>query len=121
MVIIDTAIWIEHIRRPIPELGRLLIANEVVHHSMVTVELALGSVGPRLALLAFLCRLPEAIVVSDDTLIGFVEDAKAFGVGIGYVDTHLIAACSAGDHRLWTRDQRLAAQAERLGLGFSPA
>lgn len=121
MVIVDTAVWIDHIRKPSPTLADLLSRRAVGQHPMVTLEIALGSIGPRIALLDLLRRLPPVPTVTDEDMLDFLETSAIFGTGIGYVDAHLLGAASMGEYHLWTHDRRLAAQADKLGLAFSPA
>ena len=53
-------------------------------------------------------------------LLAFVEHHKLFGVGIGYVDAQLLASARlTDDAELWTRDRRLHAVADRLGLAYA--
>ena len=50
-----------------------------------------------------------------------IEARELHGTGIGYVDAHLLAATFLdSDGKLWTRDKRLQAQAERLGVAYAP-
>ena len=45
------------------------------------------------------------------------HDRHLFGLGIGYVDAHLLAATMlTTGAKLWTRDKRLAATAAQHGL-----
>ena len=120
MVIVDTAVWIDHIRRPLAPLAQLLAEGEIVQHPMITGEIALGSIKPREALLRFLQLLPSTLISTDADVLVFIDEQRLFGTGIGYVDAHLLAACINGGHKLWTRDKRLAAQADRLAVSYEP-
>ncbi len=97
----------------------LLDRNEVVMHPFVLGELALGNLKPRVTVLAALADLPAAEIATDDEVLAFVSAEALFGLGIGYVDVHLLAAArlSPGT-RLWSYDKRLAGVADRLGVGL---
>ena len=118
MIVVDTSVWIDHIRRPIDALGELLIADRIRHHPFVTAEIMLGSVASRAAVAAALSRLPACSPAEPETLLEFVEFAGISGCGIGFVDAHLLLAASRAGDRLWSRDKRLKTQAERLGLAY---
>ncbi len=47
MILVDTAVWIDHLRNPEWKLQSLLRRNEVVAHAFVHLELALGSIANR--------------------------------------------------------------------------
>jgi predicted nucleic acid-binding protein len=119
VVLVDTSVWIEHFRRTDQRLMALLDRNEVVMHPFVLGELALGNLKPRVTVLAALADLPAAEIATDDEVLAFVSAEALFGLGIGYVDVHLLAAArlSPGT-RLWSYDKRLAGVADRLGVGL---
>ena len=116
MILVDTSVWVDHLRAGDRTLVRLLENSQVLVHPFVIGELALGNVRQRANLLAELQNLPQAPVASDQEVLRFIELHELFGLGIGYVDAHLLAAVrlSAGSS-LWTRDKRLLAIAVHLG------
>lgn len=118
MIIVDTSVWIDHIRRSLPTLGDLLLADEVRQHPFVTGEIMLGSIASRERVIAALSRLPAFTLAPSDALLDFVRSAKLSGTGIGFVDAHLLLSAKIDGAQLWTFDKRLAAQAERLGLSY---
>lgn len=120
MLIADTSIWIDHFRKPDLLLAEALEAGSLQMHELVIAELALGSVPDRENLLADLAFLPKLAAVAPTELIAFVTGQHLYASGIGYVDAQLLLATRDSGSRLWTRDKRLAAQAERLGLAFKP-
>ena len=107
MMLVDTSIWIDHLRQSNEKLVRLLGAGQVLAHPYVIGELALGNLRNRRAVLDALQGLPQATVATDDEVLHFIETNALFGIGIGYIDAHLLAALrlSPGT-RLWTRDKR---------------
>jgi predicted nucleic acid-binding protein len=116
VILVDTSVWVDHLRAGDRTLVRLLENSQVLVHPFVIGELALGNVRQRANLLAELQNLPQAPVASDQEVLRFIELHELFGLGIGYVDAHLLAAVrlSAGSS-LWTRDKRLLAIAVHLG------
>ena len=120
MILVDTSVWIEHLRRGEPELARRLEAGEVLGHPLVIGELAMGNLKDRERVLGDLSNLPRAVVASDDEVMALVTREALHGLGIGYSDACLLASARlTPDTRLWTRDRRLAEVAARLGV--SPA
>lgn len=119
MVLVDSSVWIDHIRFPEAEMERLLLADKVVCHPMVSGELALGSIKSRTKVLEEIDWLPQAIVATDEEVRRFIETHKLFGRGVGYIDAHLLVAVQlTPETLLWTRDKRLHEVAAELGLVF---
>ncbi|HMO75946.1 MAG TPA: PIN domain-containing protein [Sphingopyxis sp.] len=117
MILIDSSIWIEHLRSANAGLALALAEGQVVQHPFVTAELALGSLAARDRFVAMLDLLPAAPTVDQPALLAFISEHRLFGTGLGMVDAHLLASAAArGSARLWTGDRRLAGQAERLGF-----
>lgn len=117
MILVDTSVWIDHLRQGDAELQSLLNAGLVLAHPFVTGELALGSLQKRDMVLEALQGLPQAAVATDEEVLHFIGQQALFGIGIGYIDAHLLAAVRlSGGAFLWTRDKRLLTAALRLGL-----
>jgi len=117
MILVDTSVWIDHLRRGDAELMKLLNAGQVLTHRFVIGELALGSLQNRNIVLSTLQNLPQVTVASDEEVLHFIESRALFGTGIGYIDAHLLAAVRLSPGTLiWTRDKRLLAESVRLGL-----
>ena len=117
MILVDTSVWVDHLRRGDKRLAGLLDAGSILSHAFVIGELALGDLRQRDLVLATLGDLPQASVATDREMLHFIGRHALFGLGIGYVDAHLLASVrlTAGA-ALWTRDKRLLGVAERLGL-----
>jgi predicted nucleic acid-binding protein len=120
MILVDTSVWIDHLRHGDPTLSELLHARQIIAHPFVIGELALGSLRQREAVLGALRDLPQSLIASDSEAQTFIERHKLYGLGIGYVDVHLLAATFLNrDARLWTRDKRLRQTAARLAVDAS--
>ena len=119
MILVDTTIWIDHIRAPQEGLRRLLLAKQVLAHPHVIGEVMLGSLRQRAVVLEELRNLPPAVVAEDDEVMRLIERESLFGLGIGWVDAHLLASTRLTiGASLWTRDRILAAVASRLALAW---
>jgi predicted nucleic acid-binding protein len=117
LILVDSSVWISHLRQPDRALEQLLDNAQVLIHPLVIGELSVGNLPKRLEILAYLDDLPKAVVASDSEVRGLVERERLFGIGVGYVDAHLLAAtCLTPGSALWTMDGRLADTASRLGL-----
>lgn len=117
MILVDTSIWIDHLRSSNAALASLLMAGQVLLHPFVIGELALGSVQRRDNLLDVLNCMPRVTVAFDAEVMMFINQNKLYGRGIGYIDAHLLASVRlTPGTRLWSRDKRLSTTAEQLGL-----
>jgi predicted nucleic acid-binding protein len=117
MILVDTSVWVDHLRAPEKTLVHLLNTGQVLTHLFVIGELALGNLRQRSVILGTLRVLPQAILAADQEVLHFIDQHRLFGIGIGYVDAHLLAAARLTPATtLWTRDKRLRAAASRLSL-----
>jgi len=116
VTLVDTSIWIEHLRRSDARLSALQAERCVVIHPLVIEELACGNLPHREELLGLLEALPAAPVASHHEILAFVERERLYGLGLGPVDVHLLASARLAAAKLWTRDTILVRAAERLGL-----
>ena len=120
MILVDTSVWVDHLRSNEPRLAQLLLQNQVLCHPFVRGELALGNLKQRNPILAALDNLPQAPMVFTQEVNFYIESHHLFGLGIGYIDAHLLASTQlTGNARLWTRDKRLLIVAAKLGLAAS--
>jgi predicted nucleic acid-binding protein len=120
MVLIDTSIWVDYIRLGNEQLAQLLRQDQVLMHDMVLGEIACGSLQQRADRLAVLTELPRIDSAEHNEVMRFIDKNQLHGCGIGYVDNHLLAAVKLRlGTKLWSRDKRLAAAAQRLGLAFA--
>jgi predicted nucleic acid-binding protein len=120
LILVDTSIWIDHLRAGGDVLANLLDAGRVLMHPFVMGELALGEMRQRGTILDALANLPRAELATDAEVLGFINRQALFGRGIGYVDVHLLASVRlTPGAELWTRDNRLRSVAEELGLAMA--
>lgn len=118
MILIDTSVWVDHIRRADGRLTELLDADMVLGHPFVIGELAVGTLPNRAIFLRDLKRLPLAQVARHHEVLAMIERENLFGRGLGYVDIHLLASARLSNGLLWTRDRRLGVAADDLGVHF---
>lgn len=117
MILADTSIWIDHLRRGDSVLEELLDRGQVLAHPFVIGELALGNLRKRNFVLNALQNLPKSTVATDDEALHFIDQHRLFGRGIGYMDAHLLASVAlTPGSLLWTRDRRLRVTGESLSL-----
>ena len=117
MILVDTSVWIDDMRRPSPELRERVEAGQVLSHHMVIGELACGNLPDRSGFMGRLRKLPTIPGLASDDVLALIEDHAWMGRGIGYVDANLLGSVLACDGAwLWTLDKRLRAIAAELGI-----
>jgi predicted nucleic acid-binding protein len=117
VILVDTTIWVDHLRLGDALLQDLLDKEIVLTHPFVIGELALGSMPQRAATLRLLLRLPAANIAHHGEVMRLVDQQSLHGVGLSYVDVHLLAATRLTPAAsLWSRDKSLSAAAEKLSL-----
>jgi predicted nucleic acid-binding protein len=122
MILVDTPVCVDHLRRGDPALAGLLGNDQVLGHPSVIGELGLGTLATRDEVLGLLANLPQAVPATHAEVMTFVDRHRLFGRGIGYVDVQLLAAAAlTSGAALWTRDKRLHATAAGLGLAHPVA
>jgi predicted nucleic acid-binding protein len=120
VILVDTSVWVDHLRANNLDLAALLGTGMVLAHPFVIGELALGNLRQRDMVLAALADLPQADIATDAEALTFIGRHALFGRGVGYVDAHLLAAVRlTADAKLWTNDRRLRGVADELGLAMA--
>lgn len=118
MVLVDTSVWIEHLRLVHTDFAELMNNAQVVCHPFVVGELACGGLNNRREILSLLQSLPMAILAEHDEVLQFIENHKIMGRGLGYVDVHLLASTIMTGIPLWTLDKKLHHISTELGVSF---
>ncbi|MGA9163148.1 MAG: type II toxin-antitoxin system VapC family toxin [Thiobacillus sp.] len=122
MILLDTSVWINHLRQGDAQVASVLQSGLVLSHPFVIGELACGQSKSRAEILGLLTALPPARVVQEQEVLFFIERHGLMGRGIGYIDAHLLAATALTEGaRLGTRDKRLDTLAHELGLAYVKA
>jgi len=118
MILIDTSVWVDHFRKGVARLERLLLDDHVLCHPFVIGELACGNLRNRIEVIALLGQLAPADPADDDEVLEFVERNRLYGSGLGWVDAHLLASTVLSGALLWTIDRRLQRAAGLLRVAF---
>ena len=115
VILADSSVWIDHLRRGNAALVRALQAGSIVVHPFVIGELACGSMRRRSEVLAELGRMPRIAAVEHEEVMALVEGHRLAGTGIGWIDAHLMAAAVIARAELWTLDRSLRDAWSRIG------
>ena len=118
MVLVDTSVWVSHLRDGNIELASLLNDGKVLCHPLIVGELACGNLKDRAVILNFLQLLPMGIEAEHEEVLSFIENRHLMGKGIGYVDVHLIASAILTGVPLWTLDKKLSQVANSLHIKY---
>lgn len=119
MVLVDTSVWVSHLREGNPRFERLLNDGAVVCHPFIVGELACGNLKNRVEILSLLQALPMSIHAEHDEVMNFIENHRLMGSGLGYIDVHLLAAASLTEIPVWTIDKNLAGVSREIGINFN--
>src|SRR4030042_3896254 len=118
MVLVDTSVWVSHLRHGNEELQKLLHGGEVVCHAFIVGELACGNLKNRHEILTHLQSLPMTILAEDEEVLKFIENNQMMGKGLGYIDVHLIASAVLTDVPFWTPDKTLDTLTKKIGINY---
>jgi predicted nucleic acid-binding protein len=118
MVLVDTSVWIAHLRHGAMGLEALLQGGRVVCHPCIVGELACGNIRNRSEIISLLQRLPGAIRAGHEEVMQFIEHHGLMGKGLGYIDMHLLASARLTGITFWTLDKRLNEVSKKLGLAL---
>ena len=120
MNLVDTSVWVDHLRSPEAELQSQLRTGQVLTHPMIIGELACGMIRGRSEFLSYLATLPMIGQLEHERVIQGIEINRLKGRGIGFIDAHLLmSVIDQTGANLWTRDQRLKRIAEEKGIAFA--
>jgi hypothetical protein len=118
MVLIDTSVWVSHFQEGNPQLEALLMKGRVVCHPFIIGELACGNLKNRKEILSLLEALPAATTADHKEVLYFIEQHQLMGIGLGYVDVHLLASAHLSRILFWTRDKKLREAAVKLNASY---
>ena len=118
MVLVDTSIWVTHLRHGSRQLEKLLMGAEVMCHPFIIGELACGNLKNRNEIISLLQSLPMAPTIEFDEFLFFINRNHLIGKDIGFVDVHLLASAQLTGLPFWTADKRLKSAADQLELTF---
>jgi predicted nucleic acid-binding protein len=116
MILVDTSVWIAHLRAGNDRLRALLFDEQVLCHPFVVGELACGTLQKRDEILTMLKALPEAQLLEHEEVLSFLDARRLYGRGIGWVDAHLLASTLLTRCTLWTFDKPLRRAAAALNV-----
>ncbi len=115
-MLVDTSVWIDHLRRDRADLRAHLEAGDVVCHPFVIGELACGTIRKRDEVLSLLAALSRVAVAEHDEVLQLVDKHQLMGKGLGWIDAHLLASARLAGETLWTLDGPLEKAAQKLGV-----
>jgi predicted nucleic acid-binding protein len=121
MVLVDTSIWVSYFRALNSHLTELLLKGHVISHPFIIGELACGNLKNRREILSLLKELPKAITAEHEEVLNFIESQHLMGLGLGFVDVHLLAAALLTAVPLWTADMSLKEAAIKLQVAYKVA
>ena len=117
MILVDTAVWIDHLHKGEPQLVELLDSDQIGSHPLIVEEIALGSLRRREVVLDLLGNLFRFPTVAHDEVLHLTEEHRLWGRGLSAIDVHLMAAVAlVPGSRLWTRDRRLRTVCSDIGV-----
>ncbi len=116
MILADTSVWVDHFRNGNAPLAKQLSVSSILIHPFVVGELACGNLKDRKYKFAYFALLRQAELATHEEVLRLIEDRKLWGLGIGWIDAHLLASAGLSACHLWTLDQKLVRAAARLGL-----
>ena len=120
MILVDTSIWVGHLRKGDDYLSLLLDQGLVLIHPFIIGELACGSMVNRREILRLLDALPGVVAAEHTEVLRLLEVKRLYGQGVGWVDAHLLASAMISQSLVWTSDKRLHRVAESLGVAYRP-
>ena len=118
MVLVDTSVWISHLRDGNPDLMMLLNNGDAACHPFIIGELACGNIRNRKEILGLLESLPISEKAVHREVLEFIDINELMGKGLGYIDMHLLASSILSGFPIWTLDKALYKMAVKLKTAF---
>lgn len=118
MILVDTSVWVRHLREGDEHLEFLLNEGQVLCHPFIVGEIACGALRNRRGILALLMSLPAVSIAEHDEVLSLIDLRNLYGRGIGWIDAHLLSSALLGRVSLWTLDRKLRAVASSIGISY---
>jgi len=118
VILVDTSVWVHHLRRGDEHLRSLLIDGQVLCHLFVVGEIACGALRNRREILSLLAALPLAPIAEHEEVLRLIESRSLYGRGIGWIDAHLVASALLSRSPLWTLDRKLRAVSSSFDISY---
>jgi predicted nucleic acid-binding protein len=120
VTLVDTSVWVNHLRHGDARLAQLLTDNGAGLHPFVQGEIAAGNLKNRAATLGYLALLPQAAIAPEGEVHRLLESRRLWGTGLGWVDLHVLASAMISAWNLYTVDRRMKEAAEAMGIAEPP-
>jgi predicted nucleic acid-binding protein len=117
-ILVDTSVWIKHLREGDQTLTRLLEQGLVACHPFIIGEIACGGIKNRYEIISLLNDLPSTDILDHSDIMEFIENRKIMNKGIGYIDVHLLGSALVSETPLWTFDKALRKIAIQLSIEY---
>jgi predicted nucleic acid-binding protein len=118
VILVDTSIWVKHLRQANLPLQQLLTKGSVVTHPFIIGELACGSLRNRKEILGLITVMPRVVLAGHDEVLDMVESNRLYRKGLGWIDAHLLASALLSRAPLWTLDRHLRTAARALAISY---
>jgi predicted nucleic acid-binding protein len=107
-ILIDTSVWINHLKEPVAELNDLLNNHSlIVMHPFVLQELLLSNSKKSEVLYRELSLFPFINIAGSSEIENFLLEYPVRGKGLGLIDIHLLYSAWKDKVRLLTHDKKL--------------
>ncbi len=120
MILVDTSVWVSHLRDGNEPLKKLLYQASVATHPFIVGELSCGSIKNRRSVIELLKNLPVVKLAEHDEVLELIEARRLFSSGIGWVDAHLLCSALISKIPFWTFDTKLRQLSVGLKINYSP-
>jgi predicted nucleic acid-binding protein len=117
-ILVDTSVWIKHLREGERNLTQLLEQGLVACHPFIIGEIACGGIKNRYEIINLLNDLPSTDILDHSDIMEFIENRKIMNKGIGYIDVHLLGSALVSDTPIWTFDKALRKIANQLHIEY---
>ena len=118
MILVDTSVWVNHLRHGDAELARMLVEQEVALHPFIIGEIAAGSLTRRSEVLGYLFLLHRLAVAQEEEVHHLLESRNLWGTGLGWTDLHILTAAKLSGCRLYTADRAMNSAAVQLEIAY---